>query len=93
MAQRLTFRQITYARARGRNGWFVPKLMEYEFSQHPDGTPLVTIRVYSRRASGAAPLELTVAVSEWEAQALAIQLAANEERRQRRQRPDPGTRA
>lgn len=86
MAQRLSFRRVEYARARGRNGWFVPRVMEYEFSQHPDGTTLVTIRVYSRRPSGAAPLELTVAVSEWEAQALAIQLAANAERRMRRAR-------
>lgn len=84
MAQRVSYRQPAYARARGRNGNFVPRVLEYEFSRHADGTPLITIRVYSRRVAGAAPLELTMAISEWERHALAIQLAANEERRRQR---------
>jgi len=86
MAQRIPYRQTMYARAKGRNGWFVPRLLEYEFSQHEDGTLLVTLRVYSRRASGSAPLELTLSIGEWERQALTVQLAANEERRKRRTR-------
>lgn len=86
MAQRIPVRQAVYARAKGRNGWFVPRIMEFDFSQHADGTLLLTLRIYSRRASGAAPLELTLPVSEWERQALTIQLSANEERRKRRTR-------
>ncbi len=84
MAQRLPYREPSYARARGRNGWFVPRVLECEFSQDEDGTPLVTIRIYSRRATGAAPIELTMSISDWEVHALAIQLGANEERRRRR---------
>ena len=91
MKYRLPYDQQLYARARGRNGWFVPRAMEFEFSEDRDGTPLVTLRVFSRREADAAPVELTLAVSEWESQALAIQLRANEERR-RRTHADPNAR-
>jgi hypothetical protein len=91
MPHRITYRMAAYARARGRNGTFVPRELEFAFSLHDDGTPLITIRVYSRRA-GAAPIELTMALGEWESHALAIQLAANEERRNWRRRAHPGNR-
>lgn len=93
MRQRLTYRQPLYARAKGRNGWFVPKFMEFEFTEHADGTALVTLRLFSRRETEKAPLEMTLAVSEWEAQALAVQLQANQERRRRRERRLPGGRS
>jgi len=89
MAKRWPYRQASYARARGRNGWFVPRTLECEFSEHEDGTPLVTLRIYSRRVTGAAPIELTLTLVEWELQALSIQLSANEHRRKRRGRNDP----
>ena len=78
MANRLPYRHAVYARAKGRNGWFVPRIIEFEFSDHSDGTPLITLRLFSRRESTTAPLELTVALQEWEAHVLAIQLRANE---------------
>ena len=87
MKYRLRYSESRYARAKGRNGWFVPRIMEFEFSEYRDGTPLVTLRLFSRREAGAAPMELTLAISEWESQALAIQLRANEERRRRAQHP------
>ncbi len=83
MRHRLPYGQPLYARAKGRNGWFVPRIIEFEFSEHEDGTPLITLRLFSRREASVAPLELTQAVNEWESQALAIQLRANEERRKR----------
>jgi hypothetical protein len=89
MAHRVVYRMAAYAHARGRNGPFVPRELEFEFALHDDGTPLITIRVYSRRA-GAAPIELTMALNEWESHALAIQLTANEERRNWRRRAHPG---
>jgi hypothetical protein len=87
--QRLPYRHAAYAHARGRNGSFVPRVLEYEFSRHADGTLLVTFRVYSRREAGAAPIELSLTIGEWEAQALAIQLSANEERRRARDKDRP----
>jgi hypothetical protein len=86
MKYRFTYRRPEYMRARGRNGWFSPRVIEYELSEHDDGTPLVTLRLFSRREAREAPLELTMAVSDWETQALAIQLRLNEEHRQRQQR-------
>lgn len=83
MKHRLTHRRTEYMRARGRNGWFLPRVVEYELSEHEDGTPLVTLRLFSRREAREAPLELTMAVSDWETQALAIQLRLNEEHRRR----------
>jgi hypothetical protein len=82
MAKRWPYRQPQYASARGRNGRFVPRLLECEFSEAEDGTPLITLRIYSRRETMRAPIELTIAVVDWEIQALAIQLAVNERRRQ-----------
>jgi hypothetical protein len=81
MRHRLSYRYASYARAKGRNGWFVPRAAEFEFSRHTDGTPLITLRLFSRRRTAAAPLEIVMALNEWESQALAIQLRANEERR------------
>jgi hypothetical protein len=81
MRHRLTYRYASYARAKGRNGWFVPRAAEFEFFEDEDGTPLIALRVFSRRKSESAPLEIVLALSEWEAQALAIQLRANEERK------------
>lgn len=89
MPRRLPYRQAAYARAKGRNGWFVPRVLEYDFSRHADGTLLITFRVYSRREAGAAPMELTLTIGEWEAQALAVQLSANEERRRARDKGKP----
>jgi hypothetical protein len=87
MAYRLPCRRAVYARAKGRNGWFVPRVAEFDFSEHGDGTPLITLRLFSRRETGAAPLELTLAVGEWEAQVLAIQLRVNERRALSRGKP------
>jgi hypothetical protein len=87
MAHRLACRQALYARAKGRNGWFVPRVGEFDFSTHADGTPLITLRVFSRRESTGAPLELTLALQEWEAQVLAIQLRINERRALSRGKP------
>ena len=87
MAIRLPYRHATYAHAKGRNGWFVPRIIEFEFSEHGDGTPLITLRLFSRRESTTAPLELTVALQEWEAHVLAIQLRANERRALARGKP------
>jgi hypothetical protein len=83
MAYRLPCRDALYARAKGRNGWFAPKVVEFELSEHEDGTPLITLRLFSRRETSLPPVELTVSVSEWEATVLAIQLKANEERSRR----------
>ena len=80
MATRLPCRHALYARAKGRNGWFVPRVVEFDFSEHDDGTPLITVRLFSRRESKGAPLELTMTVSEWESHVLAIQLKINERR-------------
>jgi hypothetical protein len=51
-----------YARTKGRNGWFVPRAFEVIVHRHKDGTPLVTIRQYSRRspARAGAPSEYTL---------------------------------
>jgi hypothetical protein len=87
MAHRLPCRHAQYARAKGRNGWFVPRVVEFDFAQHEDGTPLITLRLFSRRESGASPIELTLALNEWEAMVLAIQLRANERRALSRGRP------
>jgi hypothetical protein len=54
--------------------------VEIEFTEHEDGTPLITLRLFSRRESQSAPIDVTVTLSEWEAKVLAIQLKANEER-------------
>ena len=86
MRHRLTYRYASYAHARGRNGWFVPRAAEFELSEHQDGTPLIALRLFSRRKTESAPLEIVLALSEWEAQALAIQLRANDERRRRPRR-------
>jgi hypothetical protein len=81
MVYRLQCRHAQYARAKGRNGWFVPRIVEFEFFEHEDGTPLVTLRLFSRRESAVPPLELTIPLSEWEAHVLTIQLRANDERK------------
>jgi hypothetical protein len=81
MPHRLPCRHAFYARAKGRNGWFVPRVVEFEVAPHEDGTPLLKLRMYSRRESPSPPLEVVVALAEWEAQVLAIQLRINEERR------------
>ncbi|HEX5479331.1 MAG TPA: hypothetical protein VFY79_06380 [Dehalococcoidia bacterium] len=83
MPERIGYRQWSYARAKGRNGWFVPRVLEYAFSRHADGTTLVTLRIYSRRAADAPPVEITMSASDWERQALAVQLGVNEDRRTR----------
>jgi hypothetical protein len=51
-----------HARTKGRNGWFTPRLFEAVIHRHRDGTPLVTIRQYSRRAPSraGAPCEYTL---------------------------------
>jgi hypothetical protein len=87
MANRMPVRQGAYARAKGRNGWFRPRFMEFDFADADDGTPLVTLRLYSRRESLTAPLELTLPLHEWEADVLAIQLKANERRALSRGKP------
>jgi hypothetical protein len=87
MANRLPCRHAYYARAKGRNGWFVPRVVEFDFSEHDDGTPLITLRVFSRRETAVAPLELTLALPEWESHVLAIQLKANERRAVSRGKP------
>lgn len=46
--------------ARGRNGPFVPRLVEAEYVRAPDGKLLTTVRVYSRRIEGEAPIEITI---------------------------------
>jgi len=89
MAHRVPYRETGYARGRGRNGAFIPRVLEFAFSQHEDGTPLITIRVFSRRTADAPPVELTMTLHEWEHQALTIQLSANEQRRRWRQ-SNPG---
>ena len=83
MAYRLPCRDALYARAKGRNGWFAPKVVEFEFFEHEDGTPLIMLRLFSRRETALPPIELTVSASAWEAQILAIQHRAEEERRKR----------
>ena len=87
MADRLLCRHPRYTRAKGRNGWFVPRVIEFDFSEHEDGTPLITLRLFSRRESNVSPIELTVALAEWQAQMLAIQLKANERHATSRGRP------
>lgn len=87
MAHRLLCRHAHYLRAKGRNGWFVPRVVEFDFSDHEDGTPLITLRLYSRRESTVSPIELTVALNEWETQVLAIQLKVNERRAISRGKP------
>jgi hypothetical protein len=51
-----------YSRTRGRNGWFAPRIMEARIHRHRDGTPLITLRQYSRRvtASVDAPAQWTL---------------------------------
>lgn len=93
MKYRLPLQRTAYARAKGRNGWFSPRLAEYELSEHPDATQLVTLRLYSRREAREAPLELTLAVRDWEMQALAIQIRINEQHRRRREHERSLTRA
>ena len=85
MRYRLPYQHGGYAHAKGRNGWFVPRVVEYELTEHPDSTPLLTLRLYSRREAREAPLEFTLAVSDWEMQALAIQIRVNEQHRRRRE--------
>lgn len=85
MKYRLPYQRSAYAHAKGRNGWFTPKVVEYELSEHPDSTQLVTLRLYSRREAREAPIELTLAVNDWEMQALAIQIRINEQHRRRRE--------
>jgi hypothetical protein len=82
MGHRLQVMHGQYARAKGRNGWFVPKIIEFDLAEHEDGTPLLTLRMFSRREAAASPLELTLALNEWEAHVLTIQLRANAARRE-----------
>lgn len=59
---RLEVPPTDYARTKGRNGWFTPRAFEVSVHRHRDGTPLVTIRQYSRRApaTAGAPSEYTL---------------------------------
>ena len=54
-----------HARTKGRNGWFTPRLIEAIVHKHRDGTPLITLRQYSRRAPAraGAPWECTLPIS------------------------------
>ncbi len=51
-----------YSRTKGRNGWFTPRLLQAVIHRHRDGTPLITIRQYSRRSPtrAGAPCEYTM---------------------------------
>jgi hypothetical protein len=51
-----------HARTKGRNGSFSPRLLQAVIHRHADGTPLITIRHYSRRqpANAGAPSECTL---------------------------------
>lgn len=54
-----------HARTKGRNGWFTPRTLEAIVHRHRDGTPLITLRQYSRRAPtrAGAPWECTLPLS------------------------------
>jgi hypothetical protein len=54
-----------YSRSRGRNGWFTPRVMEAHVHYHADGTAMITLRQYSRRApaSDDAPAHWTMPLS------------------------------
>lgn len=54
-----------YAHARGRNGEFLPRVVETQLHTHEDGTKLITFRVYSRRVGSDAPVEVTMALRDW----------------------------
>jgi hypothetical protein len=69
-----------HARTKGRNGWFTPRLLEAVVHRHRDGTPLVTIRQYSRRTPSAAgaPSEWTLPLSTYRSFAAVIEHALDE---------------
>jgi hypothetical protein len=50
------------SRSKGRNGWFTPRIVEARLHAADDGTPMITLRQYSRRApeGEGAPLECTL---------------------------------
>jgi hypothetical protein len=54
-----------HARTKGRNGWFTPRSIEAIVHRHRDGTTLITLRQYSRRAPAraGAPWECTMPVA------------------------------
>jgi hypothetical protein len=54
-----------HARTKGRNGWFTPRSIEAVVHKHRDGTPLITLRQYSRRAPAraGAPWECTLPIA------------------------------
>ena len=59
---RLELPPTRHARTKGRNGWFTPRLIEAVVHKHRDGTQLITLRQYSRRAPAraGAPWECTL---------------------------------
>ena len=56
-------------RSKGRNGWFTPRVIEASIHEASDGTPLITLRQYSRRApvGEGAPLECTLPLTVYRA--------------------------
>jgi hypothetical protein len=54
-----------YTRTKGRNGWFKPRAIEAAVHRDADGTPLITIRQYSRRPplGDGAPSQCTLTVA------------------------------
>jgi hypothetical protein len=58
-----------HARTKGRNGWFTPRALEAVIYTHRDGTPMITLRQFSRRtpANAGAPWESTLPVAVYRA--------------------------
>jgi hypothetical protein len=86
---RLELPPTRHARTKGRNGWFTPRLLEAVVHQHRDGTPLITLRQYSRRApaSAGAPWECTLPLSTYRDFASGIESALDAIAKRRRARP------
>jgi hypothetical protein len=69
-----------HARTKGRNGWFTPRTLEAVVHRHRDGTALITLRQFSRRAPAraGAPWECTLPLSAYRHFAREIESALDE---------------
>jgi hypothetical protein len=74
------FPPIFHARTKGRSGWFTPRRFEAVFHTHRDGTPLITLRQYSRStaARAAAPMEYTLPLFAYQHFTREVEIALDE---------------
>jgi hypothetical protein len=85
---RMELAPTRHARTKGRNGWFTPRAIEAAVHRHRDGTQLITLRQYSRRAPSraGAPWECTMPLATYRAFAREVDRAVRKGLTNRRSR-------